>query len=105
MKVLVFSDIHNDLKALGRLIDVDADYYFAAGDMVTWAKGFDKVGAVLARRRERMYVLPGNHESESDIATFCDRHGFHKFHGEIMQIGRYNFAGLGYSCPTPFNTP
>lgn len=105
MKILIFSDIHNDLKALARLLDIEADYYFAAGDLVTWAKGLDRVGEALARRRERMYVLPGNHESGSDIATFCERHGFHNFHGVTMPLGRYNLAGLGYSCPTPFNTP
>ena len=33
MKLLIFSDIHNNLKALERLMDMEADYYFAAGDL------------------------------------------------------------------------
>ena len=36
MRILVFSDIHNDVKALGRLLDIEADYYFAAGDVETF---------------------------------------------------------------------
>src|SRR5579871_78740 len=52
-----------------------------------------------------MYVLPGNHESDSDIAQVCERHGFHNFHGDTLKIGRYTVAGLGYSNPTPFHTP
>jgi len=41
MKILVFSDIHGDLGALERLMEVEADYYFAAGDMVNWGRGLD----------------------------------------------------------------
>ena len=36
LKLLVFSDIHNDWMALERLMRIEADYYFAAGDQVTW---------------------------------------------------------------------
>ncbi|MGH9674474.1 MAG: metallophosphoesterase family protein [Bryobacteraceae bacterium] len=104
MKLLIFSDIHNDLRALERLLSIEADYYVAAGDLVSWAKGLEKTGEVL-RRRENVIVLPGNHESESDIAAFCERFGFQAFHGQTMEIGDWKVAGLGYSNPTPFNTP
>ena len=62
--ILLFSDIHSDLKALEALMAVEADYYFAAGDLVNWAKGLDKVGAIMKPRAERVMVIPGNHESE-----------------------------------------
>jgi hypothetical protein len=52
-----------------------------------------------------MYVLPGNHESEKNIADFCARHGFINFHGGTLDIGATHVAGLGYSTPTPFDTP
>ena len=52
-----------------------------------------------------MYVIPGNHESETDVARFCDQYGFRNFHGQSMQLGGYVIAALGYSNPTPFNTP
>jgi len=48
---------------------VEADYYIAAGDQVTWSKGLDRCGAILQRRADRMYVLPGNHESADQIAA------------------------------------
>ena len=105
MKLLIFSDIHTDKAALERLMEIEADYYFAAGDLATFGRGLDQLGPVLAKRAERMYVLPGNHESEDDIARFCERFGFHTFHGQTMNIDGYNVAGLGYSNPTPFNTP
>lgn len=105
MRLLIFSDIHGDKRALERLMEIEADYYFAAGDMVTWARGFDRIGPVLARRAGKMYVLPGNHESERDIEEMCRRFGLENFHGGSLRIGDYWVAGLGYSNPTPFNTP
>lgn len=105
MKLLVFSDIHSDAAALERLMDVEADYYFCAGDVVNFARGFDKVGPVMARHAERMYVIPGNHESAANVAEFCARYGFHDFHGRTIELAGRHVAGLGYSSPTPFNTP
>jgi Icc-related predicted phosphoesterase len=102
---LIFSDIHNDAKALEKLMDIEADYYFAAGDLVNWAKGLDKMGEVLKKRGSKMHVLPGNHESARDIVSLCERFGFINFHEQSMKIGAMHVAGLGYSSPTPFDTP
>jgi Icc-related predicted phosphoesterase len=104
-KLLIFSDIHGDKAALEKLMAVEADYYFAAGDLASWGRGLEAMGPIMQKRAERMYVLPGNHESEADIARFCGEFGFHDFHGRSMDIAGYHVAGLGYSNPTPFDTP
>jgi len=104
-RLLIFSDIHNDVRALEKLMEIEADYYFAAGDLVSWARGLDKMGDVMKRRASSVWVLPGNHESAQDIASFCQRFGFSDFHGETMKIEGVHVAGLGYSTPTPFDTP
>ena len=103
--VLIFSDIHNDARALEKLMNVDADAYICAGDLVSWARGLEKMAPLLAPKAERVYVLPGNHESERDVAEFCARHGFINLHGAKVELGGVRFAGLGYSTPTPFDTP
>jgi Icc-related predicted phosphoesterase len=105
VKLLIFSDIHGDRAALEKVMAVEADYYFAAGDLANFGRGLDVMGPIMQRHAERMYVLPGNHESEADIARFCREFGFHDFHGLSMDIAGYHVAGLGYSNPTPFNTP
>ena len=102
---MVFSDIHNDLRALQMAMSVEADYYVVAGDLVNWGRGLDKMAPAMADKADRVYVMPGNHESAGDIADFCSRHGFHDFHGRSMEIGGVHVAGLGYSSPTPFATP
>jgi uncharacterized protein len=105
LRLLIFSDIHNDWKTLERLLGVEADFYIAAGDQVTWGKGIERCGEILATRAEKMYVLPGNHESVDQVAGMCARHGLHLFHERHFSVGRWHVAGLGYSNPTPFNTP
>jgi len=104
-RLLVFSDIHNDARALQRLMAIDADYYFAAGDLVSWGRGLDQMGEIMQPRAGRVYVLPGNHESAADIAAFCSRFGFVDFHGRTVELEGAQVAGLGYSSPTPFDTP
>ena len=105
MRALIFSDLHNDVRALEKLMEIDADYYFAAGDLVSWARGLFRMGEALRCRSEHVYALPGNHESEADIAAFCTRFNFKNFHGGTLEAAGVHFAGLGYSTPTPFRRP
>jgi Icc-related predicted phosphoesterase len=104
-RILIFSDIHNDTRALEKLMSMEADAYICAGDLVSWARGLEKMAPLLAPKAERVYVMPGNHESERDIAEFCERHGFVDFHEGKVELASVRFAGLGYSTPTPFDTP
>src|ERR1700735_2002960 len=101
-RALIFSDLHNDAKALEKLMDIEADYYFAAGDLVNWARGLEKMGELMKRRADKVYVLPGNHESTSDIEGLCARFGFVNFHEKAISIGSMHVAGRGYSSHTPF---
>lgn len=104
-RALIFSDIHSNATALEKLMQIEADAYFAAGDLVNWGRGLDKMGEILKRRAEKMYVLPGNHESANQIEHLCERFGFTNFHEKTMEMGGMHIAGLGYSNPTPFDTP
>ena len=105
MKLLIFSDIHSDLKALQRLIDTEADYYFAAGDLVNWSRNLDAAGEILKQRDRQVYVIPGNHETPDQIAQLCDKYGLNNFHGAQIEIEGYHVVGFGGSNPTPFATP
>ena len=105
MRLLFFSDIHSDHRALERLMATDADYYIAAGDLVSWARGLDRAGEIMQPKADRVLVIPGNHESPADIAAFCAKWGFTDLHGASRQFGPWHVAGLGCSSPTPFDTP
>lgn len=105
MKVQIFSDIHGDLKSLEKMLAVPADVYISAGDLTNFGKGLDACGAVLAKQADRVWVIPGNHETAEQNHEFCSNIGFIDFHKQLRPIGSSYIAGLGYSNPTPFNTP
>jgi len=105
MKVLIFSDIHNDLAALRRLVQTEADYYVAAGDLVSWGRGLDSCGEVLREKAGKVGVIPGNHESAEQIASFCAKFGLRNVHDQLIEMSGRKFGALGYSSPTPFHTP
>ena len=47
MKLLIFSDIHTDRKAVEKLMAIEADVYVCAGDLVNWARGLDGMAELL----------------------------------------------------------
>jgi Icc-related predicted phosphoesterase len=105
LKLLIFSDIHNSWKRLEELLAVEADFYISAGDQVSWGKGLERCGQILKTRGDKVWVLPGNHESAGQIADLCERYGLHNLHERHFAAGDFHVAGLGYSSPTPFDTP
>jgi len=105
VKLLFFSDIHSDASALRRLMEIEADYYICAGDLVNFGRQLDAMGEILKERAGKVYVIPGNHETDRQVTDFCGRYGLRDFHGTTFQAGDFHVAGLGYSNPTPFDTP
>ena len=105
MKVMIFSDIHGDMRALEHALAQPADIYIAAGDLSTFGKSLERCGAALGRFGDRVWVLPGNHESHAQCQNLCREHGLTDFHRRMRTLGETRWAGLGYSNPTPFNTP
>jgi len=105
MNVLVFSDIHGDVKALEKLARTPAGIYIAAGDLSNFGKTLETCARVLAPLKEKVWMLPGNHETEEQIGKLCEQFGFVNFHKQVKRIGQTTWAGLGYSNITPFNTP
>jgi len=83
----------------------EADYYFAAGDLVNWGRNLDAAGQILQQRGKQVYVIPGNHESPQDIERLCEKYGLNNFHSGRVDIDGYSVVGLGCSNITPFATP
>jgi uncharacterized protein len=109
MKVLIFSDIHGDTRALERVIAQPADVYIAAGDLSTFGRGLERCCEILKALGERLWLLPGNHESHSQTRRICEQFEFVDFHRQTRILesprGVTQWAGLGYSNVTPFHTP
>lgn len=105
MRIQIFSDIHGDLASLRRAVAVRADIYIAAGDLVTWPAPLDPCAATLAPLGSRLWVMPGNNETAAQVEAFCELHGFRAFHDTALEIEGTHIVGMGYSNPTPFDTP
>lgn len=109
MKVLIFSDIHADMRALERIVSQKADVYISAGDLSNFGKGLDRCGEILKPLGQNVWVLPGNHETQIENRSFCEKYGFQDFHRQVRSLesasGVTSWAGLGYSNITPFDTP
>ena len=105
MQILVFGDIHQDWKALKRLVVKKADIYICHGDLSDLGKGLEKGGEILAPLKEKLWLMPGNNETWEQVQALCQKYGFVDFHQKIKKIDDFVFAGLGYSILTPFNTP
>ncbi len=105
MKILIFSDIHGDTRALDRLLAQPADLYISAGDLSVFGRNLERCGERLREARAPVWVLPGNHETEQENQVFCGRHGLVDFHRQKRRLGQTQWAGLGYSKPTPYDTP
>jgi uncharacterized protein len=105
MKILLFSDVHGDVRALERIVATPADLYIAAGDLATFGKGLERCGPALQPLGGKLWVLPGNHETHEASRAFCQQHGFVDFHRQVKPLGATHWAGLGYSNITPFRTP
>ncbi len=101
MRAQIFSDIHNDLHALRRLGETDADCYIAAGDLVSWGRGLEACGEILKDHKDKVWVLPGNHESAEQIALFCARFGFRNFHGQLIEAWRASVRRPRLFQPNP----
>ena len=105
MKVQIFADIHGDTGSLRRAIAPDADIYILAGDLVTWPAPLEPFGHLLGPLGDRLWMLPGNNETDEQVRAFCAAHGFRPFHNTSVEVAGTHFVGMGYSNPTPFDTP
>lgn len=106
MKLLAFSDLHRDdrqAQKLAALAD-QADVVVGAGDFASVRLGINKAIEPLKRIEKPIILVPGNNESESELAEACEGWaGATLLHGDGTEIDGMTFFGLGGGVPvTPF---
>ena len=105
MKLLVFSDMHSDLKLtrdlLQRGIDKDVDFIIVPGDMTNFSKNLKGVLQLLNDSPKPVYVLPGNHEEgkrfDELVETMPNLTNFHKSYFEFDDYVILGYGGDGFS--------
>jgi Icc-related predicted phosphoesterase len=106
MRLLVFSDVHRDLGACARLVELsrEADVVIGAGDLCTMHQGLDEVVGVLAAIEKPAVLVAGNGETVEELSKACRPwESARVLHGTGTTIDGRSFFGLGGGVPvTPF---
>ncbi len=106
LKLLLFSDLHCDVRAARRLVERSAavDLVVGAGDFANLRRGLELTTGVLQAIDKPAVLVPGNSESDAELAAAC--RGWpsaHVLHGSGTTLGGVDFWGLGGGVPvTPF---
>jgi len=83
MKVLIFSDIHGDLRALERIASQQATCIFLLG-LSNFGKAWN-AGRNTKTAGQRSGHC-GNHETQSENHSFCQHYGFLDFHARCARL-------------------
>lgn len=108
MRLLLFSDLHCDARAARKLVEQtpSVDVIVGAGDFGNIRRGIDITINVLKAINKPAILVPGNSESESELAEACrDWPSATVLHGSGIEIDGVAFYGLGGGIPiTPFGS-
>ena len=111
LKVLAFSDIHGDQKAIEQMVmkaeKENVDLVIIAGDFSP-RHALDTappnlVGPFL-KLGKRVLVLHGNNETETTLQFLSDRYGVKSLHGYAVEYKGVGIFGAGSASVGPFPT-
>ena len=103
MRLLAFSDIHQDLNQAARIAAMagDADVVVAAGDFGSVHRGVAELIDMLVVIETPTVLVPGNTETLDELRDACQ--GWKAatvLHGDGVTLGGTSFWGLGGGIPT-----
>jgi Icc-related predicted phosphoesterase len=108
MRLLLFSDLHCDIRAAQRLVEMgrNADVTIGAGDFAQVRRRISACIDVLRDMPCPTVVVPGNNESLDELRDACRGwQNVNVLHGNGVTINGVNFFGLGGGVPvTPFGS-
>ncbi len=108
MKLLVFSDLHNDFRTAAKLVELSTtvDVVVGAGDFCTVRRGLKKIIAPLSAITKPTVLVPGNSETDEELLEACQSwKSARVLHGRQVTIAETSFFGIGGGIPiTPFGS-
>jgi Icc-related predicted phosphoesterase len=106
MKLLLFSDLHDDLAAARRLVEraARADVVIGAGDFCNAHRGLAACLAVLRAIDKPLILVAGNNETTDELRAACRGWASASvLHGTGATVAGVAFFGIGGGIPTtPF---
>jgi len=106
MRLLLFSDLHCDVRAARHLVAAATavDMVVGAGDLANARKNLPVCLDILKEIRCPLVMVAGNNESTEELETACrESPQIHILHGSSVLIQGVSFFGIGGGIPiTPF---
>ena len=106
MKLLVFSDLHNDFGTASKLVELSntVDAVVGAGDFCVARRGLADIIAPLSAIIKPTLLVPGNSESDEELLLACRSWKTARvLHGTRVTLAEITFFGIGGGIPiTPF---
>ncbi len=103
MRVLAFSDLHQDLDGARSLVERSGDFdvVIGAGDFASVHRGLEETIDALAAIETPTVLIPGNNETDEALReAAAGWSAATVLHGEAAEIGGVEFFGLGAGIPT-----
>jgi predicted phosphodiesterase len=105
-KLLLFSDLHTDLRAASSIVQQSAavDFVVGAGDFANMRNNLHPCINVLKAIRKPTILVAGNGESTEELSAACRGwSAAHVLHGTGVTLDGLTFFGVGGGIPvTPF---
>ena len=96
MKLLVFSDLHNNKSSLEKLIQKakNVDLIICAGDISIFSAHLENIIAKFRSTKKPLLIIPGNHESPNSLEKIKESF-LVPLHKKIYRINKIVFVGYG----------
>ena len=108
MRLLVFSDIHDDLRAASNLVkrSAEVDVVVGAGDYSMPRQGLGEIINALMKIQKPTALVSGNCETTEELKAACRAWpNAQVLQGERVTLGGMSFYGIGGGIPiTPFGS-
>jgi Icc-related predicted phosphoesterase len=108
MKLLVFSDLHNDFRTAAKLVELSntVDVVVGAGDFCVVRRGLAEIIASLSAITKPTVLVPGNSETDEELLEACRSwKSARVLHGRQVTVAETSFFGIGGGIPiTPFGS-
>lgn len=100
--LLLFSDVHCDLRACGGLVQkaADVDLVIGAGDFARKHEGLARTIAALQSIQTPTVLIPGNNETDADLRAACAAWPAATIlHGDAIEVAGLTIFGFGCGVP------
>ncbi len=100
MRLLAFTDIHGDKKAikaiLGSVKKDDPDILVCAGDLSNFGDNLSMLINAIKSVKKPLLIIHGNHEDYDELKALCENiEDCVCMHKKILRLGGYLFIGMG----------